>query len=442
MKDEELIKRRIFSVIPSSSLHMMELLKIMNIRFVDDDEVTSAAVTCTSRPELLINKNFVDQYCKTDEHLFMLIMHELYHIILGHTNLFKRHSQIDNIAFDAVINALLCRSFPGEEYVSFFKGINPDDSFPGCILRPIGDNTPDIFIPVLKSLYFTTTGTYYEVYQTISSQLEELLNEGKVRFVLLGNHSGDESVNNPLIKEMLGDIISKWPRQLVVGGRDLGVELQKENIKYQTPEKKNKKKMEKLLYKSGVIKGVTQSNRVSVKENKREAITFVPNYKDRTVLSKTMLYGKPLLFTNENSQKVIYKESNLKTLVYLDVSGSVLSDIKKFAPLLLKPYKEKRCLLFVFSTKVVPVTYQEFKEGKFKSTGGTLIDCVFEHYFNLPKKQQTKRVLILTDGEVGPIKEKHLRLIKDNNVLIYCGLFGDFTRKDMEEYVKYFEEFN
>ena len=32
--------------------------------------------------------------------------------------------------------------YPGEEYVSFFTSINSDESFPGCILRPIGNKTP------------------------------------------------------------------------------------------------------------------------------------------------------------------------------------------------------------------------------------------------------------------------------------------------------------
>ncbi len=94
MNEEEKIKERLFSVIPTSSLHMMEFLKLMNVRLVDDKETETAAVTCTSRPELLLNKKFIDEYCKTDEHLFMLVIHELYHIVLGHTQLFKRHTLI------------------------------------------------------------------------------------------------------------------------------------------------------------------------------------------------------------------------------------------------------------------------------------------------------------------------------------------------------------
>ena len=49
MSDIDDIKRRLFSVIPTSSLHMTEFLKLMDIRFVEK-ETKSAAVTCTSRP--------------------------------------------------------------------------------------------------------------------------------------------------------------------------------------------------------------------------------------------------------------------------------------------------------------------------------------------------------------------------------------------------------
>ena len=216
MSNIEQIKKRLFSVIPTSSLHMMEFLKLLNIRFTDT-ETASAAVTCTNRPELLLNKEFIETFCQTDEHLFMLVMHELYHIILGHTHLFKRHTELDNIAFDAVINAMLVRMFPGEEYVSFFTAINSDESFPGCLLRPIGKNTPKQFIRILENLYQSHTGTYFEVYECIVNELDDALKSGKIKYVLLGNHSEDfDDANNPLLKKLIDKVIEKWPREMIV----------------------------------------------------------------------------------------------------------------------------------------------------------------------------------------------------------------------------------
>ena len=442
MSEIDDIKKRLFSVIPTSSLHMMEFLKLMNIRFTEK-ETSSAAVTCTSRPELLLNKDFVDTYCKTDEHLFMLVMHELYHIVLGHTHLFKRHTQIDNIAFDAVINAILCRMFPSEEYTSFFKEINTDKSFPGCILRPMGDNTPEQFIPILKNLYLTETGTYFEVYECISKELEQMLKDGNPQYVLLGNHTDkNDDMSNPLIKKMLDKVISKWPRELVVGGRDLGGELEDETIEFARVERINQNKMNRLLRKAGVLQGNAEKKKTSIKVIPEESISVVPDYKDRSLLAKSLIYQQPLLYNSTLYNNKMVRDNNLQTLVYLDVSGSVVTDIKHFAPLLLKPYKNKECLLFVFSTEVVPVTYQEFKKGKYKSTGGTCLDCIFKHYFSLPKKKQTKKVLILTDGYTGQVKKEFYQRIKAEKIGIYVGLFGAYTKVDMNNITKYFEEFN
>lgn len=436
------IKKRLFSVIPTSSLHMMEFLKIMNIRFVEK-ETNSAAVTCTSRPELLLNKNFIDTYCKTDEHLFMLVMHELYHIVLGHTHLFKRHTEIDNIAFDAVINAILCRMFPEEEYTSFFTSINSDEDFPGCILRPVGNKTPMKFIPVLKNLYYTQTGTYFEVYECIANELKEQLKIGRIKYVLLGNHQdNNDDMNNPLLKKMLDKVISKWPREMILNGRDLGGELEDKTIEFYKAERIAQNKMKRLLRKSGVIQGSVSKKKSSVQYIKEDAVSVIPDFKDRTLLTKSIVYQQPLLYNSSLNNKRVVKKSNVQTIVYLDVSGSVVDDIKHFAPLLLKPYKNKECILFAFSTIVVPVTYQDFKKGKYKSTGGTSLNCIFEHYFSLPKNKKAKKILILTDGKTGKIDNEFYAKIKEQKIEVYCGLFGSYIKDDMSNITKYYEEFN
>ena len=442
MSDIDLIKRRLFSVIPTSSLHMMEFLKLMNIRFAKDEETKTAAVTCTSRPELLLNKAFIDTYCQRDEHLFMLVMHELYHVILGHTHLFKRHTDIDNIAFDAIINAILCRMFPDEEYVSFFKSINSDAFFPSCILRPIGDNTPLRFIPILKNLYYTNTGTYFEVYECIIEEFQKMIDSGQLSYTLLGNHSGsDQAENNPILKRMMDDFVSKWPKKFTIEGRDLGGELEQKKLEFEKNNTRNRNKMRRLLRKSGVIQGTVSKRKSAIEFIKEDALLPIPDFKDRTLLAKSLIYNQNLLYNSSIVNQKIVRDSNVQTLVYLDVSGSVIGDINKFASLLLEPYKKKECLLFAFSTVVDPVTYKDFRSGKYKSTGGTSLECIFNHYFSLPKRKQTRKLLILTDGCTGHPSEKHYQMIKQHKLEVYCGLFGSYTKDDMSSIVKYFEEF-
>jgi hypothetical protein len=66
----------------------------------------------------------------------MLIMHELHHVLLGHTRMFPRLTQIDNPVFDAVIDALLCRMFPAPQHTAFFIDLYSDQDLPACLLRP------------------------------------------------------------------------------------------------------------------------------------------------------------------------------------------------------------------------------------------------------------------------------------------------------------------
>ena len=63
-------------------------------------------------------------------------MHELWHVLLGHTTLYARPTAAHNIAFDAIINAGLARQHPEAAYRGFFESLNPVDSFPGLLLRP------------------------------------------------------------------------------------------------------------------------------------------------------------------------------------------------------------------------------------------------------------------------------------------------------------------
>lgn len=166
MTDEERIVARILDVIPPRSFEVMTFLSLFRVRLSDKTE--TACVTCGESPELLLNKEFVEAHCTTDEHLFMLVMHELYHVILGHTRLFPRTTEVRNLVFDAVINALLCSLFPDSAFTSFFTDYYPSDKMPFALLRPKGKGTPPEAEEALNLLYGgTDTGTYHDVYEAL-----------------------------------------------------------------------------------------------------------------------------------------------------------------------------------------------------------------------------------------------------------------------------------
>lgn len=434
------IKKRLYSIIPVGTLQMQEFLSLLNIRLTKA-ETKTACVTCSYKPELIINSDFIDEHCKSDEHLFMLVMHELYHIILGHTTLFNRTSIIDNIAFDAVINAMLCRMFPSEEYVSFFKQINSSKSFPSCLLRPKAEDTPKEMIPLLDLLYESNTGTYFDTYQSI---IKYLKNNGQLHiFQLLGNHDSNNSIDNPILNKIIEKMVEKWPRPpKIINGRDLGGSVKKEKIIYQFSNKE-KRKMIHFLRKANIEFGNTERNVRNNELIKTDITTFVPNYKDRTITAKKVLIGNCLQYKNDVYLNNFVNSSKCKTFVYLDVSGSVLESLKKFIPLLIKPYKNKECIIYTFSTEVIKTTPNEIIEGKVNTTGGTDINCIFEHLYSLKKNHIPKKIIIFTDGETGSCSSYYQELINKYRTKIYVGLFGDRTTKEyLENIAKEFEEFN
>ena len=74
---------------------------------------------------MLLNPDFVLAHCQRDEHLVLLVLHELWHVLLAHTRMYERATTVDNIAFDAIINAGLARSFPGPQWRGFLEAVNP-----------------------------------------------------------------------------------------------------------------------------------------------------------------------------------------------------------------------------------------------------------------------------------------------------------------------------
>ena len=83
------IRRRIYEVVPAASFHMHKILSLTEI--VLTDTVPTAAVDVGARSRLSLNPTFVEQHCASDEHLFLLVMHELHHVILGHTQIGRAH---------------------------------------------------------------------------------------------------------------------------------------------------------------------------------------------------------------------------------------------------------------------------------------------------------------------------------------------------------------
>ena len=177
-------------------------------------------------------QGFLDKYCQDDGDLFLLILHELYHVILGHTRLFPRVTPIDNIVFDAVINSMLSRTVGRTVGTRLFTRTNGYDSLPERLLRP-PPGWPDEFEGALAALPYEEQRiigllygpdepseiTYRDIYELLRQELSgcEVPN-----VLLLGSH-GPEQDADGLLKEAVRRIVEGWPPPpFRIAGRDQG----------------------------------------------------------------------------------------------------------------------------------------------------------------------------------------------------------------------------
>lgn len=129
-----LLADRVRQCVPLRHPAFGKLLQLLSIEATD--AVPTAAVTVGARSRLLINPAFVAERCRTDAHLSMLVMHELYHVLLGHTRMYRRPTLAANWAFDCIVNAQLCRLHPEVEFTSFFSASAAAEGPGACSARP------------------------------------------------------------------------------------------------------------------------------------------------------------------------------------------------------------------------------------------------------------------------------------------------------------------
>ena len=408
MTDEEKIITRILDVLPPGSFELTTFLSLFRVRF--SEKTKNACVTCGESSELLINKEFIEAHCRTNEHLFMLVMHELYHVILGHTTLFPRATEVRNIVFDAVINAILCSLFPNPEFTSFFTDYYPSDEMPFALLRPKGAETPIAAESALDLLYGgSDTGTYHDVY-------EALLKSGCVKEIklavkgdckdgeplLLGSHGEEDEEVSQEMKDLIHKIISKWPSpDRPLQGQDLGAQESERGFGAEADPTTRLRRGIRRLMRRAAIPGKKEVCRRSVREIVCETATFLPDWYDRSHEAREMAFGDALVYNTAVRLQRPSSRDNRQAFVYFDVSGSVAEQVPSVAQTLLPYCRGGLCTVHVFSTVVHPASARDLAARKFSSTGGTDIDCVLRHILELSPRKRPRAAVIITDGFTG-----------------------------------------
>ena len=443
MREEEELERRLLDVLPPGSFELSTFLSIFRVRYSDD--VETACVTCETVPELLFNKSFVERHCATDEHLFMLVMHELYHVILGHTALFPRPTKLHNIVFDAVINAMLCTLFPDPAFTSFFTDIYPADEMPYALLRPKGDGTPPAAEDALRLLYDKSgTGTCHDVFCALLDTLTPVLvpcagtAEGDEP-ILLGSHGmdgekgGDASQMSSEMKSLIEAVTAKWPHPpRSFGGRGAGSQEKRQDFGVAGRPGETLRRGVARLMRRASLPDPREVRAAAVRCQSVETATFLPEWRDRTHPARELALGDALLYRGTCAVSRRTCRDDRQAFVYFDVSGSVANDVPSVAAALLPHCRRGRCRVHVFSTVVRPASVRDLAANRFETTGGTSIDCVMEHVLALPPRRRPHSVVVITDGDTGKPKAEDAARFRAAGMRLYVGLVGSYqSRSDL-----------
>jgi hypothetical protein len=391
--DTDLIVRRVLDAVPAGSYAMTALLSLLRVEVTRS--VPTAAVSCKRRPVLMINPDFVESKCQSDEHLFLLVMHELHHVLLGHTRLFPRPTPAYNIAFDAVINAMLVARFPEQAYTSFFTGLYGAETGILRLLAPPGEvELEDAILRDLhRALYESNDVTAQEVFELIVRQVD--CEETPVER-LLGSHGTTEEEEaetsiDPALFESVRSIVERWPAPgPSAPGRALSSLLHNHHVAVVSPERLVISVMRRALLGAASRPGA----RRTVGTGQQRIETPMPDLRDRRATVIRSLGRWPIL----NASVVCTKtRSSSRADVYLDVSFSLDALLPRLYGALTALRAHVATDVHLFSTVVETVSLERLCAGKVKGTGGTDLACVLAHV----AEHRPKKALVITDGYVG-----------------------------------------
>lgn len=442
MTEHDLLLRRVLNAVPAHSYAMNGLLSLLRIEA--SREVETAAVSCERRPVLRINPDFVRQRCRTDEHLFMLVMHELYHVLLGHTRLFPRATPAHNVAFVAVINSLLVLQHPERTYSSFFLDLyGPESGAARLLAPPEGKEIVEPALAALHRLLYDGHGktSSEEIYGQLVRSLEPSGRGG----LLLGSHGrrdpaavapdtdswGTEGPVDPVVVDAIRRIVERWPKpQGARRGRSLSEILEHDRVGRQPTGRDVLAVLRRALTSASVARFASPRRGAG----RVVAQVPLPDLRDRRGVVLRSAGHPPLFYESRIDAPRAARAGQAR--VYLDVSGSM----EAYLPALYAALSTLRQLVqpqvVLFSTRTVTVALADFVSGAKAGTGGTSIDCVVEDLL----VSRTRKALVLTDGYVGGVGAADRKRLAASGVDVRVVLTPGGWRKDLQPVASRFDE--
>ncbi|PKN19293.1 MAG: hypothetical protein CVU71_07225 [Deltaproteobacteria bacterium HGW-Deltaproteobacteria-6] len=414
---EENFRAILYELIDENPFAVRPLLKIMDINFTES--VKTLAVTCEARPVLKVNLSFVNKHCRTDRHVKALICHEFLHVLLHHTEHHRLVTPLHNLAFDAVINAIIHRTM-GWDYSSMMSRYYAKGKFPLCLLCPPEKN--EIIIDnTQKSLW---DGLYQgsliaddilDVVKDLSKTTEKF--GGITLDDMLGNHFGYPVEIDEMISEVLNDCLRQMNGHGIwrnPGLRGVGMEA----------------------YPGGLVAeecGELQNWMCKTMTVLRTCL--VPDKKNRLHEDVPLDYRLPLM--NEHDKRAYLRgmwspfipdatwDTSVKkpigaANIYLDVSGSMKCELPHLIALLVRLRAYIWMPFWAFSD-IVARAFINKGQLVSETTGGTSINCVLEHII----RTRPRSAVIVTDGYIEQVDMKLLSGARATKIHAIVSRNGD-----------------
>ena len=384
---QELIEENPFAV--------RAVLKVLRVEFTET--VSTLAVTCESRPRLLVNLAFLKKHCRTDQHVKAVICHEFLHVLLRHTERFAGFSPAEHVAFDAVINAIIHREL-GDDYSEFMSRYYAKEKGVRRLLRPPTrtERTPDFGSrsPLMRAWVSLYNGLL--IADDIADLARDILDVKTVPStgtVLIGGHDHTEFVGelpevlqealDQALKSMNGCGIWRSPKERGVGANAYRAAI------------------------PGVSQGVQRWRRETLEVLRRH---LLPDPKAVRHDTRPLHFTVPVLSPGDRRatlralwspllpEALWSTEQRLRSgtaQVYLDVSGSMNAEMPLIIGLLARLGRFIHKPLWAFSDVVAKA---EIVNGRLlaDTTGGTSMACVLEHI----AETRPAAAVVVTDGYI------------------------------------------
>jgi hypothetical protein len=395
---------RILDLTPSFDYGMEALVRLLDVE--ESTDIPTACIPLGGSPRILLNPAFVAAHCQTDEALVTLVLHEIHHLLLGHTRLYRRVTTADNIAFDALINAMLSRRRPEPAWTALFCSTYAADRFPECLLRPPegfpGEPrfAPEVDAPTraaLRDLYYQNAGTYHDVW-------ELLRQDGRLGGdtpALLGHHDGDhrglQATDNPALFEAVRQIVDTWPPP---PDPRIGRSLADIDLVRTVPPRPHPAGVIRRAILDAARKGALHAGQPDTSHDPAQVAWPT---RDRRAFALAA-HGSPALLQATTLPGRPRPRGLTPVDIYVDTSGSMSAVL----PWLLGAVVSCRGLVqptvWTFNDRVQPTTLDTLARGELRGGCGTNGSSVSAHIH----EKMSSAAVMLTDGYVGPIPLAHL----------------------------------